>query len=478
MRQRSLATCAVLLLVGTAGAAAALPPEHRPPRIVICLDGTQNGPEQAVESEGGGVSLYKPTNVLKIFRAIEPKADDGTSQLAYYSDGVGSMIGEISFSGRVEADYDRVFGGALGIGYESRVKAAYRFLLANYQPGDQIVVIGFSRGAAEAQSLVRFIDWMGGLLRKRDEYYIPEMWAVFADKRGAPGEAERRIKWIRSRRQKESAIGDPVPVAIEFLGVFDTVLSVGSRLAPEAAGTTVEAKYAYLVGPTPPKIVKTVRQALAIDENRWDFRPQIWQCPSPDSVRQSLAQLWFPGVHSNVGGGFRHDGLADAALMWMVEEMQGALERDGGALALDYSYLEHYFPQGPCVEPSRPGPSLFYEFLDLIRLKAGKGVRDLDAWDRGGSWPQAGLNFHESLGKLLIDDCTYRPKNLLKFLVEDAGRIGMFPLWQQDEIRAIVADWKCGVKKPDRCKCVPCQAKEAGEDHCNEWRCPPAQPGG
>jgi uncharacterized protein (DUF2235 family) len=464
MRQRSLAICAVLLLVGTAGAAAAQPPQYRLRRIVICLDGTQNGPEQAVESEGG-VSLYKPTNVLKIFRAIEPETDDGTTQLAYYSDGVGSMIGEISLSGRVEADYDRIFGGALGIGYESRVKAAYRFLLGNYRHGDQIVVIGFSRGAAEAQSLVRFIDWMGGLLHKEDEYYIPEMWAVFRDKRGAPGEAERRIAAIRLRRKRESAIRDPVHVEIEFLGVFDTVLSVGSRLASEGTRTTVEAKYAYLVGPTPPNIVKTVRQALAIDEARWDFRPQIWE--SPDHAGQSLAQLWFPGVHSNVGGGFRHDGLADAALMWLVEELQGALERDGGALALNHSYLDHYLPQGPCAEPSRPGPSLLYEVLDLIRLKAGRGVRDLDALDKRDSWPQAGLNFHESLGKLLIDDCTYRPRNLLKFLAEDASRIGMFPLWQEDEIRAIVADWRSGVKQPDRCRCVPCQGKAADEEPCN-----------
>ena len=141
------------------------PEASRPRRLVVCLDGTQNSPEQEVKPVGGH-KLYKPTNVLKTFRAIRPVDDEGVSQIAYYSEGVGSMIGEDTLYAKVEVWVDRIFGGVAAVGYGSRVKSAYRFLVANYRPGDQILVFGFSRGAAEAQTLVRFIAWVGGILHK------------------------------------------------------------------------------------------------------------------------------------------------------------------------------------------------------------------------------------------------------------------------------------------------------------------------
>ena len=469
--------CAALFLLGPTCAMAAGAEGEGPRRLVVCLDGTQNSPEQDVESFAGGHKLYKPTNVLKTFRALVPVAD-GVNQIAFYSEGVGSQIGEPTRFARFAVLVDRIFGGAFGVGYEPRVKAAYRFLVATYQPGDQIFVFGFSRGAAEAQTLVRFIEWvggvlpqgdvaMGGILHKQDEYYLPELYDGFTRSQvGHPHEnpetAEKVFAEIRRRRHDDKVIEPPQPARIEFLGVYETVVSVGSRFAPDGKVTTVEKRFAYLVDEAPPKIVDTIRQALAVDERRWDFRPQIWR-PATGNPSPSLVQLWFPGVHSNIGGGYRFDGLADNALEWMLAEANKHLETNK-QLGLDSSYLDNYYgPRKhklPCHDPSRPeSDTAWFRFGDLIRGKSGRGVRDLGALDRNGSWERAGLGFHESLGALLIGDCTYRPRNLLQYLADYPARIAEFPMPapQQDEIRQIVAEFKArsGEANPKPYHCQP-----------------------
>jgi uncharacterized protein (DUF2235 family) len=243
-------------------------------RLVLCLDGTQNSPEQDVGIVNG-YKLYKPTNVLKTFRAISPVGLDpvGTSkvsQIAYYSEGVGSMIGESTGYGKFEVLVDRVIGGAEGSGYEARVKSAYRFLVANYEPNDKIFVFGFSRGAAEAQTLVRFIDWVGGatrdvggILRKADEYWIPQLYDGFRQSQmkpyshATPGKVDKVYDDIRNQG---GHFENPQEAWIEFLGIWDTVVSVGSRLAPDGKVATVAEKYGYLVDRRPPNCVKVIRQ--------------------------------------------------------------------------------------------------------------------------------------------------------------------------------------------------------------------------
>src|SRR5258708_29432018 len=125
MKSRAILSFKIRLLLGAVAPMAAGHAEAgRPRRLVVCLDGTQNSPEQAVDPASKVVKLYKPTNVLKTFRAILPVGKDGMNQIAYYSEGVGSMIGEESGYARVEVLVDRIFGGAAGGGYEPRVKSA------------------------------------------------------------------------------------------------------------------------------------------------------------------------------------------------------------------------------------------------------------------------------------------------------------------------------------------------------------------
>ena len=400
----------------------------RPRRLVLCLDGTWNNAEQTKDKskQVTGHEIYLPTNVLKLYRAVCPVAADGMSQISYYSEGVGSLVGDRTRIGKMEVLVDRALGGALGGGFENRIKSAYRFLVGNYRPGDCIYIFGFSRGAAEAQGLVRFIDWMGGILSKNDEYWLVELFQGFRDSLAAPGRAQALRKEFCTRPR--SHIADPQSAEIEFLGVFDTVLSLGYRFLAdfrERDVPTVGPAYGFYVSRTPPAIVKRIRHALAIDETRWDFRPQVWR--APDQASQSLVQLWFPGVHSNIGGGYGNDRFADVALGWMVGEAKAA------GLEVEKGFLDHFHSADGVHKDEDVGVTRIYERL---RRKSGRGVRQLDAG------PSAGIGLHDSAAERLVDEQTYRPANLLEYLAQDPLRIDQLPAAQRHQVRDIVAQYQ------------------------------------
>ncbi len=127
-------------------------------RLVICADGTWNSPDQELD----GYDLRKPSNVVKLSRAVKPIGDDGTSQIVFYDTGVGTQ------------DFvDKLVGGATGVGLSQNIIQAYRFLVNNFHSSDQIFLFGFSRGAYTVRSLSGLIDRIG-LLPKSQEYWFPE----------------------------------------------------------------------------------------------------------------------------------------------------------------------------------------------------------------------------------------------------------------------------------------------------------------
>ncbi|MEW8352745.1 MAG: DUF2235 domain-containing protein [Candidatus Thiodiazotropha sp.] len=379
-------------------------------RIIICLDGTWASPDNQVE-RGDGTEVHKPSNVLKTYRAVLPRTEDGTDQISYYDEGVGALSAQRGLRNRALARLDSLLGGAWGAGFEQNIEAAYSFIVGNKLPEDEIFVFGFSRGAGQACSLCRFIEWMGGTLHKRDAYFIPDFFKHYIDTEGAAGGAEAmRQALIASGKSIEA----PIPTRVRFLGVYDTVLALGSRLRADfdREERTTAPGLGFHVGDEPPASVDIARQALAIDERRTDFRPEIWRHAHPG---QSVEQRWFPGVHTSIGGGYANDGLANGALHWMVN----AAKQEG--LEVDDQFLGFYKPWfGDTRNDSFTG---FMKLRGWIRELAGEsGDRNLVA-----TADHAGIDVHDSAIKLLVHDESYRPDNLLALIHQRPDLLARLP---------------------------------------------------
>jgi uncharacterized protein (DUF2235 family) len=256
-------------------------------RLVLCCDGTWNRADQ----EDAGKPC--PTNVIKIAYRLCKKDPAGVEQIIYYDQGVGTGDFE-----------DKLLGGATGAGLEGNIHDAYIFLIANYEPGDDIYLIGFSRGAFTARSIGGMIRKCGIVKRTSVERYH-EAIDMYHDATIHPDDA-RAVDF-----RAQYSLVDPVP--IKMVGVWDTVGALGIPLRGLRAAN--REKYEFhdteLSG-----IVQWAFHALAIDEHRTPFEPTLWlNKPKPG---QTVEQVWFPGVHSDIGGGYGQHELSDGALDWMM----------------------------------------------------------------------------------------------------------------------------------------------------------------
>jgi len=250
-------------------------------RICIFSDGTWNSPEQG-----------SATNVLDMARAVSPVVA-GTEQVAFYDWGVGT-------------DRKKLMGGISGVGIDKNIMDCYRFIVHNYNPDDHLFLFGFSRGAYTARSLAGFIRNCG-LLKREHASQIPAAYKLYRQRSKASSPNADRAQQFRS----QFAVADITP--IEFVGVWDTVGSLG---IPVPFWGTLGEKEFLFHDTEPSKIVQHARHAVAIDENREDFAPTLWS-PKPGL---DLLQVWFAGVHSDIGGGYAEHGLSDCASQWMVNE--------------------------------------------------------------------------------------------------------------------------------------------------------------
>lgn len=261
-------------------------------RVVICCDGTWK------TSTDANVS-----NIEKIARAIRTTTEDGTVQLVHYCSGVGTGA----------TLTDRIIGGAFGAGLDQNIIDAYRFITLNYEVGDEIYVFGFSRGAYTARSLVGMIAKVG--LLTADGLACPprpdvNLLDVAFDRYRRASRKHQPLGG--TDRYQDIDLSDYVyaKTPIAFVGVFDTVGALG------APGIT-RRNYRFL-DVNLSDSVEVARQALAIDERRLTFAPCVWTRGTND--RTDLEQVWFEGVHSDIGGGFGRTEPADLTLAWMVTE--------------------------------------------------------------------------------------------------------------------------------------------------------------
>jgi uncharacterized protein (DUF2235 family) len=370
-----------------------------PDRLIVSLDGTWNSPFQPVVRDDG-TNVLKPANPLKLARSILPIDTEGNRQITYYDSGVGALGLYPGFGNGILKFVDHKLGGIWGAGFEQNVEQAANFVALNMRPGTDLFVFGFSRGAAQARALARFLNWMGGVPAKADAYYVPIFFRSYLETRG-----QGSVRDIVN--SKGEVIADRiVPMTIRLLGVWDTVMALGAR--SRATVGTSTADRAFLVGAEPPAIVQHARQALAIDERRYDYRPEIWHGKQP---HQTIEQCWFPGVHSNVGGSYGEDGLANGALHWMID----AAKSNG--LAVDETFLGKYrpYPQHKLGKTH----SLFWRAREALQRKLGQGVRELSGYPQA-----AGLGLHRSVVQRICAnpdehsfmDEPYRPEEVVTLL--------------------------------------------------------------
>ena len=261
-------------------------------RIVICADGTWNRPEQDLKKDF-------PTNVLRIARSIKPFTRQGIPQQVFYDWGIGSY-------------YDAIIGGATGRGINKNIMDNYRYIVQNYKPGDEIYLFGFSRGAYTVRCLSGLINNCG-ILKRENARFIQQAFDLYKKKgkRHKPGgQISKDFREEYSHRSRK----------IKFIGVWDTVGSLGIPFSFLGLLDDSDQFYDTEIGAN----VEIARHAMAIDERRTDFIPTIWD----HKTGLDLKQVWFAGVHGDIGGSYKPDSngelLSDIPLEWMIEEAHDA----------------------------------------------------------------------------------------------------------------------------------------------------------
>ncbi len=271
-----------------------------PKNIVLCCDGTAN--EFARDR----------TNVVKLYFTL---TRDPTHQVAYYHPGLGTMEPPGALT-RVTRTATRVAGMAFGYGLEADIRDAYVFLMNNFQDGDKVFLFGFSRGAYTARAVTSLLH-MYGLIPTGNEplvpYAIRMLMAIHnIDRSQGNATSETQAYFDLARDFKASfSTRECKPY---FVGVWDTVSSVGWYENP-----------LHLPYAADNPDIQIGRHAVAIDERRAFFRTNLWM-PTPSGGPKDLKQVWFPGVHCDVGGGYpeSESGLSKLALEWMLKEAGAA----------------------------------------------------------------------------------------------------------------------------------------------------------
>jgi uncharacterized protein (DUF2235 family) len=293
--------------------------------IVLCLDGTGN------EVRAAGV-----TNIFKIVELLDLR--DPARQVAFYDPGVGTFAAQGAWT-RTARELSRLAGLALGHGIRRNLGEAYAYLMNTWQPGDQVFVFGFSRGAYTARALCGML-YRVGLLRPGSENLVPYALRVYARRKGTDSDLRTAEGFPRIDRFAEALSVWPQPDSlafpIHFLGVFDTVK------ATRFLGRDIQWPYTNQL-----PNVRVVRHAVSIDEKRRPYREGLIPV-RPDGALPQVTETWFPGVHSDVGGGFQdHPELGRVTMRWMLD---GACAE--GILLRPQRYRQRY----PLTESDALGP--------------------------------------------------------------------------------------------------------------------------
>ncbi len=344
-----------------------------PKRLVICCDGTWNTADER-DSQG----RLCPTNVTKVSRVITPRDARGWEQKVFYHKGVGTGF------------IDKLRGGAFGWGLSANVKDVYRFLIANYDPGDEMFFFGFSRGAYTARSTVGLIRNCG-LLKREYANKLDDAYDLYRRRDDASHPDATEATQFRQRFALEPSV--------RFVGVWDTVGALGIPIDGLNWLNTAWQFHDVKLS----KIVQYAYQALAIDERRKPFEPAIWERQDHATV-QTVEQVWFAGVHSDVGGGYAVCGLSDIALRWMMAKAEAC------GLAFDRTSLDQTCQPDP-LAAIHDSMTWFYKMWGRYVRPIGRGVNGNE------SVASTAVQRREKMGR------TYDPENVRAYLPE--GKVAM-----------------------------------------------------
>ena len=383
--------------------------------LVVCLDGTNN--------EFGDTN----TNVVRLFQSLQR---DEQRQHTFYDPGVGTMGHPGAISGTMQK-LTQILGMAFGLGVTQNISDAYLFLMRGYLPGDSIYIFGFSRGALEARALAGLLHRCG-LLRPDLENMIPYAIRVFRTPNNFKIADEFKATFCREARTR-------------FLGLWDTVTSFGNVWSP-----------IHWPNVTNNPDVQTVRHAIALDERRAFFRQNRWGFGSKPSG-QDVRELWFAGVHCDVGGGYApgESALWTTPLDWMAREAAAA------GLLVNRTELDNVISTAreACADPdgvtsllhdSMPGLGPVWYLAEWVPRRRWRGKYADGSDNYEWMWPvahwfwpwltgkgkmgrarsigrarelQDGERLHRSVIQRFVADGSYRPDSLVRLrLTEEAAR--------------------------------------------------------
>lgn len=314
------------------------PPPVRPSkRLILCEDGTW------LNSDDGSLkgSVVIESNITRITRAIKPVSEDGIPQVVYYHYGIGGGGGLFN-----------KLAGSVGGGLNEIVREGYLFISTNYTPGDEIFIFGFSRGAFAARSIAGLIDDIG-VLTKDASSYLSE---IFRDVRNKH-DPDYRPKHPNIPFPNKPSFADPqyrvelrrrgltrLDVPIKVVGVFDTVGSLGvpkigwlTRVGIQSSAMKDLRFYDTALS----NCIEYAFHALSLDERRYAFQPCLWEKMEGNTT--TLRQVWFPGAHANIGGGYDDQQIATITLAWMVAQCQPFLDFDLDHVVDQWDAAEQFY---------------------------------------------------------------------------------------------------------------------------------------
>ncbi len=327
--------------------------------IVLCSDGT-----------GNSDTKNRGTNVFKLYEAVDIQghktAPGLTPQIAFYDDGVGTENFALA----------KALGAAFGLGFKRNVTDLYTELVHVYDPGDRLFLFGFSRGAYTIRALSGLIQYCGIIDRTRlnTQTGARDILAEMVEACWRTFEPVAFPRFITRDKDRKRLTNSPVvnrdisrvrvslgcradDIKIDFIGVWDTVGAVGlpadnglkrivNWICPRQFGELKP-------GPN----VLCARHALSIDDERRTFHPELWN--EAGAAEGQIDQVWFSGVHSNIGGGYPKQGMSLVTLHWMMSEA----EKHGlRFIATARAFVEQQQDVHDRLNDSRAGVAVYYRW--------------------------------------------------------------------------------------------------------------------